>query len=212
MLSGYLDAMADDQSLAGEWGGPLKEMRTQADRMTGIVDDMLTLSRLEAEENAALGTREIDVPLLLEAIRAEVMARPGVGVNVELELLSDAHLLGLESDLRSAFNNLVENAIKYTPPGGRVVMRWEADEDGASMSVVDTGMGVEAAEIPRLTERFYRVDKGRGRDQGGIGLGLAIVKHVLQRHHAELEIQSQPGKGSTFTCRFTADQVVKKQG
>jgi two-component system phosphate regulon sensor histidine kinase PhoR len=212
VLSGYLDAMADDQSLAGEWSEPLKEMRTQADRMTGIVDDMLTLSRLEAEENAALETREIDVPLLLEAIRAEVMARPGVGVNVELELLSDAHLLGVEPDLRSAFNNLVENAIKYTPPGGRVVMRWEAGEDGASMSVADTGMGVEAAEIPRLTERFYRVDKGRGREQGGIGLGLAIVKHVLQRHQAELEIQSQPGKGSTFTCRFTADQLVKKQG
>ena len=90
-------------------------------------------------------------------------------------------------------------------------MRWEADADGASLSVTDTGLGVEAAEIPRLTERFYRVDKGRGREQGGTGLGLAIVKHVLQRHGAELEIQSQPGEGSTFTCRFPADRVVTKK-
>ena len=211
VLTGYLDAMADDQTLNQEWGVPLREMRTQAERMTDIVDDMLTLSRLEALAKSALEMQEIDVPVLLEILRAEAVARPGLGVDVELELASDAHLLGVRADLHSAFNNLVENAIKYTPPGGRVVMRWEADADGASLSVTDTGLGVEAAEIPRLTERFYRVDKGRGREQGGTGLGLAIVKHVLQRHGAELEIQSQPGEGSTFTCRFPADRVVTKK-
>ncbi len=208
VLTGYLDAMADDQTLNQEWGVPLREMRTQAERMTDIVDDMLTLSRLEALEKSALEMQEIDVPVLLEILRAEAVARPGLGVDVELELASDAHLLGVRADLHSAFNNLVENAIKYTPPGGRVVMRWEADADGASLSVTDTGLGVEAAEIPRLTERFYRVDKGRGREQGGTGLGLAIVKHVLQRHGAELEIQSQPGEGSIFSCRFPADRVL----
>jgi two-component system phosphate regulon sensor histidine kinase PhoR len=208
VLTGYLDAMANDQSLDKEWGKPLKEMATQAERMTAIVDEMLVLSRLEAEENNALEMVDVDVPVLLEAIRAEASAGPGIGSDLKLELASYAHLLGVEADLHSAFNNLVENAIKYTPAGGRVVMRWEADADGARMSVSDTGVGVEAGDIPRLTERFYRVDKGRGRDQGGVGLGLAIVKHVLQRHGAELEIQSQPGEGSTFSCRFPADRVL----
>ena len=211
VLTGYLDAMAEDQSLDKEWGRPLKEMANQANRMTAIVDDMLVLSRLEAQEISALEMQEVDVPVLLEAIRTEVLTRPGERADLALELASDAHLLGMEADLRSAFGNLVENALKYTPPDGRVVMRWEADADGARMSVSDTGMGVEMAEIPRLTERFYRVDKGRGREQGGIGLGLAIVKHVLQRHGAELEIQSQPDEGSTFACRFAADRVVMTQ-
>jgi two-component system phosphate regulon sensor histidine kinase PhoR len=208
VLSGYLDAMADDPSIGQDWAGPLGEMRAQADRMTGIVEDMLLLSRLEDQDTGSRENEEVDVPRLLETLRKEAAALPDLPVRLELALDSSARLRGSEKDLRSAFNNLVENAIKYTSPGGKVTIQWTSGPDGATMSVTDTGQGIEEHEIPRVTQRFYRVDKSRSRDQGGTGLGLAIVKHVLQRHQAELEIVSQPGKGSTFSCRFPATRVL----
>jgi two-component system phosphate regulon sensor histidine kinase PhoR len=210
VLSGYLDAMADDPGLVRDWAGPLSEMRAQADRMTGIVQDMLTLSRLEDQGTGARESQEVDVPGMLERMCSEAQARPDIQLTVELELNSGDWLRGSETDLRSAFGNLLENAIKYTPGGGRVVVTWQAGDDGATLGVTDTGPGMEASEIPRITERFYRIDKGRSRDKGGTGLGLAIVKHVLQRHQAVLEILSEPGKGSTFNCRFPLDRVLAR--
>ncbi|MFN4147966.1 MAG: ATP-binding protein, partial [Rhodocyclaceae bacterium] len=115
---------------------------------------------------------------------------------------------GSRDELRSAFGNLVSNAVRYTPPGGRITLAWQVDDGLATFSVSDTGIGIPAEHIPRLTERFYRVDKGRSTASGGTGLGLAIVKHVLSRHGAELKIESTPGKGSTFSCRFPADRLV----
>lgn len=116
-------------------------------------------------------------------------------------------MFGAERELHSAFSNLILNAIRYSPEGGPIVVRWEADDDGARLAVTDSGIGIAPEHIPRLTERFYRVDVGRSRDAGGTGLGLAIVKHVLRRHDSELEIDSTPGTGSTFACRFPGSRT-----
>jgi two-component system phosphate regulon sensor histidine kinase PhoR len=124
---------------------------------------------------------------------------------------SDAMLLGSESELHSIFSNLLSNAVKYTSSDGDVELRWWIDKDGAHVSVRDTGAGIAAEHIPRLTERFYRVDEGRARSLGGSGLGLAIVKHALQRHDASLQINSKEGAGSTFTCHFPPRRIVMRQ-
>ena len=126
---------------------------------------------------------------------------------VRLRIDSDAALVGVESEIHSAFSNLDDNAAKYTPAEGSIEMHWRADEDGGHFSVTDTGIGIPSEHIPRLTERFYRVDQGRSRASGGSGLGLAIVRHVLQRHGAELEVRSTLGKGSTFSCHFPPQRV-----
>jgi two-component system phosphate regulon sensor histidine kinase PhoR len=118
-------------------------------------------------------------------------------------------LIGDEAMITSAFSNLVDNAAKYTPAEGSMTIRWWTDETGAHFSVRDTGPGISAEHIPRLTERFYRVDPGRSRETGGSGLGLAIVKHALHRHGAHLEIESIEGRGSTFTCHFPAERVME---
>jgi two-component system phosphate regulon sensor histidine kinase PhoR len=118
------------------------------------------------------------------------------------------HLTGSEPELRSAFSNLVFNAVKYTPDGGQIHVRWWQDAQGAHLSVQDSGIGIEAKHIPRLTERFYRVDSSRSSNTGGTGLGLAIVKHVLLRHRGRLEISSVPNRGSTFTCHFPQQQIA----
>jgi two-component system phosphate regulon sensor histidine kinase PhoR len=182
------------------------EMQRQSERMKNIVQDLLELSRLEA------GTGEaehgaVDVGGMLTLIRKEALARPAPPGEFMLRLESDALLLGAESELHSIFHNLVSNAVKYTPAGGRIEVRYWTDAAGAHVAVTDTGIGIAAAHIPRLTERFYRVDAGRSRKLGGSGLGLAIVKHALQRHGASLEVRSQEGKGSTFTCHFPPTRV-----
>jgi two-component system phosphate regulon sensor histidine kinase PhoR len=117
-------------------------------------------------------------------------------------------IAGAESEIASAFGNLASNAVRYTPEGGSVRLIWRASQEGAEFSVEDTGVGIEPQHVPRLTERFYRVDRGRSRETGGTGLGLAIVKHALMRHHATLDIQSEPGKGSRFTACFPALRVL----
>ena len=127
---------------------------------------------------------------------------------MRLKIDSQAQLLGDEPEIHSAFSNLVDNAAKYTPAEGSMEIRWWVDEEGAHFAVADTGMGIPPEHIPRLTERFYRVDAGRSRATGGSGLGLAIVKHVLQRHGATLEVQSTLGSGSTFTCHFPPERVL----
>jgi two-component system phosphate regulon sensor histidine kinase PhoR len=148
---------------------------------------------------------------MLALIRKEVLARPERPAEVNLRLDSDAFVLGAESELHSVFHNLVTNAAKYTPAEGRIDIGYWTDAKGAHVSVADTGIGIPAGHIPRLTERFYRVDAGRSRKLGGSGLGLAIVKHALQRHAAELDIESEEGKGSTFTCHFPPQRVESRE-
>jgi two-component system phosphate regulon sensor histidine kinase PhoR len=209
VISGYLDALADEPGLDATWQGPVQEMRRQSDRMRSIVQDLLELSRLEAHGGEA-ETTEVDVGGMLALIRKDALARPQRPATIELHLDSGALLKGSESELHSIFANLVSNAVKYTPADGRVDIRWWTDPKGGHLEVRDTGIGIPAEHLPRLTERFYRVDAGRSRKLGGSGLGLAIVKHALQRHGGRMDVASVEGKGSTFTCHFPASRVVAR--
>ncbi len=210
VISGYLDTLADDPDLDPAWQVPVQEMRRQSDRMRGIVQDLLDLSRLESRTSDA-EKAPVDVGGMLALIRKDVLARPDRPAELNLVLDSDALLLGSEIELHSIFANLVSNAVKYTPADGRIDIRWSADDEGGHVEVRDTGIGIPAEHVPRLTERFYRVDPGRSRKLGGSGLGLAIVKHALQRHGARLEIQSVEGKGSVFTCHFPVTRLQRRQ-
>src|SRR3984885_12314633 len=206
VISGYLETLSQDPALDRDLQGPVAEMRRQAERMTAIIRDLLELSRLE-ETDEVVGGESLDIPPLLSMLRKDVVERPIHPKEIRARIDTDAHLVGDEPEIHSAFSNLVDNAAKYTPPEGSIEMRWWVDDEGAHFSVTDTGMGIPAEHIPRLTERFYRVDAGRSRSTGGSGLGLAIVKHVLQRHGAELEVQSTLGSGSRFTCHFPLGRV-----
>ena len=206
VIAGYLETLYHDPALDQELQAPVGEMRRQATRMTSIIQDLLALSKLE-ESDEIVGGDYIDVPALLAVLRKDVLARPVHPREVSIRIDSTAVLRGDEPEIHSAFSNLVDNAAKYTPPEGSIDMRWWVDDDGAHFSVTDTGIGIPPEHIPRLTERFYRVDAGRSRQTGGSGLGLAIVKHVLQRHGATLDIESTQGSGSTFTVNFPSQRV-----
>jgi two-component system phosphate regulon sensor histidine kinase PhoR len=208
VISGYLETLTQDPGIDATIVGPLQEMRRQASRMTGIVQDLLDLSRLEASDRAA-PSEPIDVVALMSQLRRDLLARAVHPSQVVMRVDSNSKLLGEDELIHSAFANLVDNAAKYTPPDGSVQMRWWTDAEGGHFSVVDTGIGIAADHIPRLTERFYRVDSGRSRETGGSGLGLAIVKHALQRHGAQLSIESQEGRGSSFTCHFPSERVER---
>lgn len=206
VVSGYLETLLSEDGLDPALRVPLAEMQRQARRMTDIVGGLLDLSRLDAATQEA-AIDDVDVPALLAVLRKDVLAR-AAHPEVRVELHSDAHLAADQSEILSALSNLVDNAVKYTPVSGQVRLIWEVDKQGdARFSVADTGPGIAPEHVPRLTERFYRVDPGRARDAGGTGLGLAIVKHVLQHHGATLEIDSRPGMGSRFTCVFPSRRV-----
>jgi two-component system, OmpR family, phosphate regulon sensor histidine kinase PhoR len=208
VISGYLDTLADDPSVDAAWEGPIKDMRVQAQRMNAIIADLLELSRLESTDGEA-AREPIDVPRMLERLHRDALMSPDRPHQVLLELESENGLFGSAHEIESAFTNLLVNALKYTLADGTVRMRWRTSEEGAFFSVIDSGIGIPAEHIPRLTERFYRVDAGRARGQGGSGLGLAIVKHALQRHGGWLDVQSSEGKGSIFTCHFPEQRVWK---
>lgn len=211
VIAGWLDALgeavAGDDRLRDEWANAVDEMHRQAGRMSATIDDLLELSRLETTGNAETN-EEIDVPALLERIRDEALALGEGPHDVRLEIGTHAHLRGVEREIHSAFANLAFNAVRYTPENGSIVLLWRLRGEEPCLSVIDTGIGIPAEHVPRITERFYRVDASRSRTTGGTGLGLAIVKHVLQRHGARLEIESEPGRGSRFTCVFPAHRAV----
>ena len=179
----------------------------QAQRMQRLIEDLLTLSALEtgrpppSEESVALDE-------LLAEVADEARALSGGRHKIDLIGLGGDKLLGSRNELRSALGNLVSNAVRYTPESGSIRIAWQRAADGSgAFSVTDNGIGIESQHLPRLTERFYRVDRGRSRESGGTGLGLAIVKHALTRHQAVLEINSELGRGSTFTARFPPQRV-----
>jgi len=210
VISGFVENLQHDDRGCGEkWGRPLYLMRQQTGRMQRIVEDLLLLASLEGNQETA-GREVVNVRAMLEEIVEETQAAMGQdeGRTFELEA-QDAPLHGNSLQLRSAFSNLITNANKYTPPGGFIRVRWLADAGGGVLEVEDTGEGIAPEHIPRLTERFYRVDVGRSREKGGTGLGLAIVKHVLQRHGAALEIESRLGEGSRFRCVFPPDRLAR---
>ena len=211
VIGGYLETLLDHaDSLAPRWLRPMRQMQQQAQRMSHLLDDLLLLARLEATDYPA-DNQPVAVARLLQVIRADALALSGEqGHRIELDAEPDLLLKGCDGELRSAFSNLVFNAVKYTPEGGQVRIRWWSDELGAHLAVQDNGIGIEPRHIARLTERFYRVDASRAAATGGTGLGLAIVKHVLLRHRGRLDIVSQPGRGSTFTCHFPPALLVRE--
>ncbi|MGH8619440.1 MAG: phosphate regulon sensor histidine kinase PhoR [Burkholderiales bacterium] len=187
----------------------LKLMGEQGGRMQRLVEDLLTLSQLESTQNPPR-EEPVDVARLARDLRDDAQALSVGRHRIQLAVECADWVMGSEAELRSAFGNLVSNAVRYTPDGGEIRMAWRrgVEGEGPTFSVQDSGIGIESHHLPRLTERFYRVDRGRSRDTGGTGLGLAIVKHVLNRHQARLEVKSEPGHGSTFTAIFPRQRVV----
>ena len=204
VVHGYLDMLDPEEQ--PEWAPMLKEMQAQSQRMTQLVEDLLTLSRLEAQEGVTTD-ETIAMGSMLSTLRREAEALSHGRHTITVEDDAGLDLRGSVKELHSAFSNLVSNAVRYTPAGGRIAIRFEREGDGAVLSVRDSGYGIPAAHLPRITERFYRVSTSRSRESGGTGLGLAIVKHVLNLHQARLEIASEVGRGSTFSCHFGADRV-----
>ncbi len=205
VIAGYLDALADSGDLGDDWEKPVMQMQSQALRMRQILTEMLELSRLESS-GAATVDETVDVDALLNKVQAD-FANADKSATILTKTESPLQLLGKSSEIESVVVNLVSNAQRYTPPDGEITLTWRASPDGGELIVSDTGDGIDAEHIPRLTERFFRVHRGRSREEGGIGLGLAIVKHVLARHDAELEISSEPGQGSEFRCLFPKSRL-----
>jgi two-component system phosphate regulon sensor histidine kinase PhoR len=198
VIHGYLELLDPEDVPA--LASVLNEMRTQSQRMRQIVEDLLELSRLEMQQH--IPEERVEMAPLLESLQREAEALSHGKHQVAVEDDGHVDLLGSPRDLHSAFSNLVSNAVRYTPEGGRITIRWQRTPNGAEYSVTDTGYGIPADHLSRLTERFYRVSSSRSRATGGTGLGLSIVKHVLNLHDAQLRIESEPGEGSTFTCVF----------
>lgn len=212
VLGGFIETLRDVPLDEAQHARVLDLMRSQSDRMRHLVEDLLTLARLEGDPYPPV-EQTIDMPVLLAQIKAEALALSGGKHAIDLVALADLSVRGSPQELHSALSNLVSNAVRYTPEGGSIGLEWGVTSaDGAApqaeFSVTDTGIGIAPEHIARLTERFYRVDRGRSRSSGGTGLGLAIVKHVLLRHQAELLVHSVPGKGSRFVVRFPAARLV----
>lgn len=214
VINGYLETFADNASADKggakdpRWVRALDQMLIQSRRMQTLINDLLLLSRLEAlpqhdkQESFALRP-------MLEMIREEALASVGGKREITIESDDTLALIGEREELRSAFANIVFNAARYTEAGGKIQIRWFADREHAYLQVEDNGVGIDAEHIPRLTERFYRVDKSRSMDTGGTGLGLAIVKHVLLRHQAHLRVTSKAGEGSCFACVFPLTRIER---
>ncbi len=209
VLSGFVETLADEsfELPAAQRRRFLALMAEQAKRMQRLIEDLLVLSALESSISAA-DEQPIDLRSFVERLAEEARALSGGRHRVETAIDADCQLLGSPKELHSAFSNLVSNAVRYTPEGGTVRLAWQAGDEGAVFTVSDTGIGIEPRHIPRLTERFYRVDSGRSRDTGGTGLGLAIVKHALMRHQAVLRIASEPGRGSSFSAVFPSGRIL----
>ncbi|MDP1930103.1 MAG: phosphate regulon sensor histidine kinase PhoR [Gammaproteobacteria bacterium] len=210
VINGYLETLLDNRdSVAPRWIKPLEQMLQQSQRMENIVRDLLTLSRLETKALPKQQDR-VDISSLLREIRGEaeqVFAAKQHAILLECE--GEYFLQGSMSELYSAISNLLFNAGKYTPDHGKIILKANLVTTGLDIEVADNGVGIEEQHLPRLTERFYRVDESRSTDTGGTGLGLAIVKHVLARHGAKLEILSEVGKGSRFICHFPKERLLE---
>lgn len=208
VLRGYLETFEQDTPTE-MWGAALPTMQEQTERMHLMITDLLALSRLETGEKE-LNYEPIDVKALLSSIVDDVKKIEQFNEHdLQLEINSDQNLFADREELRSAISNLVFNAVKYTLEKTKITVSWSVDELGGHITIKDEGEGIAEHHLERLTERFYRVDKGRSQEAGGTGLGLAIVKHVLQRHEAELTITSELGQGSEFSCDFALERIVE---
>ncbi|RLP52635.1 MAG: phosphate regulon sensor histidine kinase PhoR [Ketobacter sp.] len=212
VIKGYLETFIDTlNSDQPHLKRGLSQMHQQTQRMELLINDLLLLARLESDDKERTMT-PVSVPKILRQIHNDALAiNESKQHKIILDIDTNLIIYGDENELRSAFSNLMMNAIKYTPENGRIELRWWADEEGVYLEVEDDGIGIDEKHLPRLTERFYRADQSRHAKSGGTGLGLAIVKHVLLHHDAKLEIVSDPGEGSVFTCRFPTRLTVKKE-
>ncbi len=207
VLAGFLETLYDMELSREEEKGYLQLMQDQTRRMQRLVDDLLTLSRLEGPAST-LQEEKVDMGRMMDALLTEANSLSGGRHTVEVSARAEEDLLGNENELRSAFGNLISNAVRYTPEGGTLTLGWEVRNGEGVFSVRDTGEGIEPQHLPRLTERFYRVDRSRSRETGGTGLGLSIVKHVLSRHQGRLEVTSTPGQGSTFSAHLPGRRLL----
>ncbi len=206
VFRGYLEAL-QEVAQTSDWARPVAHLDEQAKRMEDLVDDLLLLSRLEMAGHVP-SVEAVSIPALLMTIVGEARVLSGTNDH-KLMLTADPEvsLFGDKLELRTVFSNLIFNAVRHTPPGTRVDVCWAGDPNGAILTVRDHGEGLAAHHLPRLTERFYRADSARSRKNGGTGLGLAIVKHTLEHYGADLNITSEPGQGSTFSCHFPGSMV-----
>ncbi len=209
VISGYLEAMGNEtDELSTGWEPRIRQMRNQARRMQNLIEDLLKLSRLESNPSADLDN-EVDIAELISVIHDEARTLSGDQKHTfALDIQAGLAVKGDQESLYSAFSNIVFNAVQYSPAGAVIGITWHRTGTGACLEVTDTGEGIPAEHIQRVTERFYRVDKARSREKGGTGLGLAIVKHVMVQHQAELTISSEPGRGTTVQCHLPASRVV----
>jgi two-component system phosphate regulon sensor histidine kinase PhoR len=210
VIRGYLEALIHHEHAEQESLNKIyTQMHQQSLRMADIIEDLLLLAHLEGEDHPVDEKKNIPVNEILQALCLDAK-NIGGDKQHKITLHADDKLMltGSENELRSLFSNIIVNAVKYTPAHGSIVVDWyRNDKNEACFTVTDTGIGIASEHIPRITERFYRVDKARSRERGGTGLGLAIVKHVLLRHDAKLTIESEVGKGSKFTCIFPAKRT-----
>ncbi|SDW01505.1 phosphate regulon sensor histidine kinase PhoR [Marinobacter mobilis] len=211
VISGYLETMVDNaDDLPPKWRRAIHTMDQQASRMEALITDLILLSKIETGEHAAPDSI-IDVNTMVTQISTDARALSGEqGHEISMDIGERRLLTGDESQIRSAFSNLIFNAVKYTPAGGQIFISWHTDRNGAHLSVRDSGIGIDPVHIPRLTERFYRADPSRHKETGGTGLGLAIVKHVLLNHDGNLEIRSRIGEGSEFICHFPRERLAER--
>lgn len=209
VLIGFLETMQSIELAPDQQQRYLDLMMTQSRRMKNLVEDLLTLAKLEANSKVAAST-PFNIVAEMGALRSDAEALSKGKHHIDFSVDSTHLLMGEQRELQSAFGNLISNAIRYTPEGGAISVKWSVAQDGhGEFAVSDTGPGIDSAHLARLTERFYRVDGSRSRDTGGTGLGLAIVKHIATRHHAQLQITSTLGKGSTFTLRFAPERLSR---
>lgn len=211
VLSGFLETLLDNPDMASDPDKRthyLNLMAEQAGRLQGTVSDLLTLSTLESTPHA--NGKPVVLATLIRPLLEQASMLSDGRHEFPTHLDDTLTLVGVSTELSSAISNLLNNAVHYTPAGGRITTRWQRNHDGsATFSVQDTGIGISLQDIPRLTERFYRTDRGRSRANGGTGLGLAISRHVALRHDAELAIHSRLGEGSTFELHFPAQRVSR---
>jgi two-component system phosphate regulon sensor histidine kinase PhoR len=206
VLAGFLETLLEIDLDRDDQRRYLEMMSEQSARMQSIVQDLLTLSSIESAPPPE--DTIVDMANVVDKLRRDAESLSAGRHRIVIDADGKIDLRGSETELVSAFTNLVANAVRYTPAGGTVSISWRDDAQGAEFAVQDTGIGIDPRHIPRLTERFYRVDRGRSRDVGGTGLGLAIAKHSLSRHQAQLDIKSTPGVGSRFAARFPANRVA----
>ncbi len=208
VIRGYLETLSDMENLPPRWDKALTQMQQQGKRMTALINDLITLSKLETDSRETHADKVPLAPLIATIVDDARSISAERGHTFAVSGIDNVTLIGNEKELRSALSNLIVNAVNYSTPKTRIDITCKTDDSGAVISIRDQGVGIDPKHIPRLSERFYRVDSGRSAASGGTGLGLAITKHILYRHDGRLGITSTPGKGSCFSCHFPPQRVV----